>query len=184
MWNWDEVCINYFDYSFFVVNRVVPDGQGSFAMGFQQVVLRVVGLIPAPMVFGHVIDKSCMVWIYDKCSATTANCREYDNATFRFILIWNFHNSGYCDLSLHISNFPWFNILCNELLIFLLFWKRMDNVFKMTSQIFYKKVPFRSVQNPPSSLTTKMYASVRFSNYQNFVRNIFWDNPVSISWVS
>ena len=68
----------------YIFCRVVPDGQGSFAMGFQQLFIRFLGFIPAPTLFGKIIDLSCNLWHPDHCeSGETRNCLEYDNPKFR-----------------------------------------------------------------------------------------------------
>jgi len=64
--------------------RVVPEGQGSFAMGVQEVFVRFLGFIPAPTLFGSLIDKSCNLWHEDKCTGETTSCLEYDNSNFRY----------------------------------------------------------------------------------------------------
>ncbi|XP_002169449.1 solute carrier organic anion transporter family member 4C1 isoform X1 [Hydra vulgaris] len=66
--------------------RVVPADLGSFAMGFQQVFARFLGFIPAPTIFGKLIDSSCKLWDIDECTEETTNCLEYDNTDFRFNL--------------------------------------------------------------------------------------------------
>ena len=63
--------------------RVVNEGQGSFAMGFQQIVIRFLGFVPAPVMFGALIDKSCELWQTDSCTDETASCLEYNNQYFR-----------------------------------------------------------------------------------------------------
>lgn len=63
--------------------RVVPEGQGSFAMGFQQVFVRFLGFIPAPTLFGRLIDESCKLWHKDECTGKTTSCLEYHNEYFR-----------------------------------------------------------------------------------------------------
>jgi len=37
----------------------VPESQGSFAVGLHQLFLRFLGFIPAPTLFGRLIDESC-----------------------------------------------------------------------------------------------------------------------------
>ena len=64
--------------------RIVPAGLGSFAMGFQQVFVRFLGFIPAPTIFGKLIDLSCKLWDRDECTGESRNCLEYDNADFRY----------------------------------------------------------------------------------------------------
>ena len=66
--------------------RIVNDGQGSFAMGFQQIFIRFLGFIPSPIMYGSLIDKSCVLWQNNKCNDKTANCLEYNNAYFRFYM--------------------------------------------------------------------------------------------------
>ena len=53
-------------------------------MGFQQLFIRFLGFIPAPTLFGKIIDLSCNLWHPDHCeSGETRNCLEYDNPKFR-----------------------------------------------------------------------------------------------------
>uniref|UniRef100_A0A7M5XGD7 Solute carrier organic anion transporter family member n=1 Tax=Clytia hemisphaerica TaxID=252671 RepID=A0A7M5XGD7_9CNID len=66
--------------------RVVPEGQGSFAMGFQQIFVRFLGFIPAPTLFGSLIDKSCKLWHEDECTDSKTSCLEYENEDFRYYL--------------------------------------------------------------------------------------------------
>lgn len=66
--------------------RVVHDGQGSFAMGFQQIFIRFLGFIPSPVMYGALIDRSCTLWKSDKCPDKTTNCLEYNNEYFRYYM--------------------------------------------------------------------------------------------------
>ena len=68
----------------YVFDRVVPEGQGSFALGFQQIFVRFLGFIPAPSLFGAFIDKSCSLWHRDECTFERTSCLEYDNQEFRY----------------------------------------------------------------------------------------------------
>ena len=57
--------------------RVVRDDQTSFALGIQWIKVRILGTIPAPIIFGALIDKTCILW-HDTCEGRGA-CLVYDN---------------------------------------------------------------------------------------------------------
>ncbi|XP_076662567.1 organic anion transporting polypeptide 26F isoform X1 [Halictus rubicundus] len=57
--------------------RVVRDDQKSFALGIQWIKVRILGTIPAPMVFGALIDDTCILW-NETCEGRGA-CLVYDN---------------------------------------------------------------------------------------------------------
>jgi len=57
--------------------RVVRDDQRSFALGIQWIKVRILGTIPAPMVFGALIDDTCILW-NETCDGRGA-CFVYDN---------------------------------------------------------------------------------------------------------
>lgn len=57
--------------------RVVRDDQRSFALGIQWLKVRILGTIPAPMVFGALIDDTCILW-NETCDGRGA-CLVYDN---------------------------------------------------------------------------------------------------------
>lgn len=42
--------------------RCVPDNRRAFAMGLQYVFLKTIGLIPGPIIFGHLLDLCCRLW--------------------------------------------------------------------------------------------------------------------------
>ncbi|XP_058818487.1 solute carrier organic anion transporter family member 4A1 [Topomyia yanbarensis] len=58
--------------------RCVHDDQRSFALGIQWIKVRVLGTIPAPMIFGRLIDETCILW-QESCDDHGA-CLVYDNA--------------------------------------------------------------------------------------------------------
>lgn len=43
-------------------SRCIPDNKRAFAMGLQYVFLKTIGLIPGPIIFGHLLDLSCKLW--------------------------------------------------------------------------------------------------------------------------
>ncbi|XP_049773044.1 solute carrier organic anion transporter family member 4A1 isoform X2 [Schistocerca cancellata] len=57
--------------------RCVQDDQRSFALGIQWIKVRLIGTIPAPMVFGALIDETCLQW-FESCHERGA-CQVYDN---------------------------------------------------------------------------------------------------------
>lgn len=57
--------------------RCVADSQKSFALGIQWITVRLLGTIPAPIIFGRLIDLSCMEW-QESCDGSGA-CIFYDN---------------------------------------------------------------------------------------------------------
>uniref|UniRef100_A0AAG5DGR6 Solute carrier organic anion transporter family member n=2 Tax=Anopheles atroparvus TaxID=41427 RepID=A0AAG5DGR6_ANOAO len=59
--------------------RCVHDDQRSFALGIQWIKVRVLGTIPAPMIFGRLIDETCILWQESGCDDHGA-CLVYDNA--------------------------------------------------------------------------------------------------------
>ncbi|XP_055599366.1 solute carrier organic anion transporter family member 4A1 [Uranotaenia lowii] len=59
--------------------RCVHDDQRSFALGIQWIKVRVLGTIPAPMIFGRLIDETCILWQESLCEDHGA-CLVYDNA--------------------------------------------------------------------------------------------------------
>nr|XP_040237134.2 solute carrier organic anion transporter family member 4A1 [Anopheles coluzzii] len=59
--------------------RCVHDDQRSFALGIQWIKVRVLGTIPAPMIFGRLIDETCILWQESSCDDHGA-CLVYDNA--------------------------------------------------------------------------------------------------------
>ncbi|XP_039272956.2 solute carrier organic anion transporter family member 4A1-like [Styela clava] len=59
--------------------RTVPFEQRSFAIGIQWVIMRVLGLIPLPIILGLVLDSSCLVW--EEVCGECGSCKLYDNAS-------------------------------------------------------------------------------------------------------
>lgn len=67
--------------------RCVDDKIRSFALGIQWIVVRIFGTIPAPILFGRLIDESCILW-QDSCGKNTGACLLYDNkAMAKYMLL-------------------------------------------------------------------------------------------------
>ncbi|XP_051878277.1 solute carrier organic anion transporter family member 2B1-like [Pristis pectinata] len=67
--------------SLMLVLRTVSKETTSFAVGIQSVLLQVLGWLPGPILFGVIIDSTCIQWEY-KCGYITS-CQYYDNDLFR-----------------------------------------------------------------------------------------------------
>ena len=65
-----------------VTLRSVNEIEKPFALGLQLVILRLLAYIPSPLVFGHSIDWSCLVWHKDECDKI-GSCLYYDREKFR-----------------------------------------------------------------------------------------------------
>ncbi|XP_048489286.1 solute carrier organic anion transporter family member 4A1 isoform X1 [Plutella xylostella] len=65
--------------------RCVREDQRSFALGIQWIKVRLLGTIPAPLLFGFLIDLSCSLW--DTTCGATGACLLYDNVNMsRYML--------------------------------------------------------------------------------------------------
>ncbi|XP_033640299.1 solute carrier organic anion transporter family member 4A1-like [Asterias rubens] len=66
--------------------RCVPHTQRSFALGLQSLFYRTLGTVPGPVIFGVIIDQTCLLWEYS-CDGS-GSCWLYSNFDFsRSILI-------------------------------------------------------------------------------------------------
>ncbi|CAH1773391.1 unnamed protein product [Owenia fusiformis] len=62
--------------------RSVNEEERSFALGMQFIIFRFFGYIPAPIMFGNVIDTTCLLW-RKQCNIN-GNCLMYDIVNFRY----------------------------------------------------------------------------------------------------
>ncbi|XP_030830203.1 solute carrier organic anion transporter family member 4A1 [Strongylocentrotus purpuratus] len=60
--------------------RCVSHEQRTFALGFQSVLFRAFGTVPSPVVFGALIDQTCILWEEDDSGGR--QCWQYDNDAF------------------------------------------------------------------------------------------------------
>lgn len=67
----------------FSFSRSVSEEERSFALGMQFVIFRLFGYIPAPIVFGNLIDSTCLLW-QSTCGEKSGRCLIYDIETFRY----------------------------------------------------------------------------------------------------
>ncbi|KAG8456343.1 hypothetical protein GDO86_002213 [Hymenochirus boettgeri] len=66
--------------------RCVPVKQRSFALGVQWSLVRLLGSIPGPILFGVIIDSTCILWNFDECG-TKGACWTYNNSNMSISLI-------------------------------------------------------------------------------------------------
>ncbi|XP_055295376.1 solute carrier organic anion transporter family member 5A1 isoform X2 [Sitodiplosis mosellana] len=66
-----------------IVLRSVSEEERSFALGMQFVIFRLFGYIPAPILFGNLIDSTCLLW-KSTCGEKGGRCLIYDIETFRY----------------------------------------------------------------------------------------------------
>ncbi|KAI6240712.1 Solute carrier organic anion transporter family member [Aphelenchoides fujianensis] len=62
-----------------VVLRTVDYAERAFALGIQWILVRVIGTIPAPVLFGWLFDVSCIRQHFDPCSGENGSCMLYQN---------------------------------------------------------------------------------------------------------
>lgn len=60
-----------------VTLRCIHDRQRTFALGIQWFVVRLLGTVPGPIMFGSIVDSTCLVW-QEKCGEQKS-CWIYDN---------------------------------------------------------------------------------------------------------
>lgn len=67
--------------SYIIILRTVPVEDKSFAVGLQYMFFRVLAFMPGPVLYGRVIDTTCILW-GRKCNRSTS-CHYYDLDLFR-----------------------------------------------------------------------------------------------------
>nr|XP_019583488.1 PREDICTED: solute carrier organic anion transporter family member 4C1 [Rhinolophus sinicus] len=66
--------------------RCVNQRQRSLALGIQFMMLRLLGSIPGPIIFGVTIDSTCILWDTNECGIKGA-CWIYDNIKMAYMLV-------------------------------------------------------------------------------------------------
>jgi len=57
----------------------------SVTQGLILMMLSLFALIPGPVLFGKIIDSTCIVWT-EQCSGARGNCQLYDQKLFRYYI--------------------------------------------------------------------------------------------------
>ncbi|XP_055998205.1 solute carrier organic anion transporter family member 4A1-like isoform X2 [Ostrea edulis] len=66
--------------------RCVPQHESSFALGIQWIIARCLGSIPGPILFGKMIDLTCLLWQI-KCDDNEGSCFFYNNKNMSYNLM-------------------------------------------------------------------------------------------------
>ena len=61
----------------------MDEEERAFALGMQFVIFRLFAYIPSPILFGNVIDSTCVLW-KSQCGERAGRCLIYDIEVFRF----------------------------------------------------------------------------------------------------
>lgn len=61
------------------LTRCVKSDQRSLALGIQWMLVRLLGMIPGPLLFGIIIDGTCLYWHASACSEGEGSCILYDH---------------------------------------------------------------------------------------------------------
>lgn len=77
----------HFNYKIYF--RVVPPNMRSFALGVQWLLIRTLGGIPGPILFGTIIDLSCIQWQTRQCTGKRGSCwiNDSDEMTLNVFLL-------------------------------------------------------------------------------------------------
>merc|ERR1719357_1142858 len=67
-----------------IVLRSVAEEEKAFALGIQFVIFRLFGYIPSPILFGNVIDSTCLLWKSTCKGEEGGRCLMYDIEAFRY----------------------------------------------------------------------------------------------------
>lgn len=60
--------------------RCFPYRQRSLAVGIQWILIRTLGMIPGPIIFGAMIDGTCILWGEATCNSDKGSCLMYKNS--------------------------------------------------------------------------------------------------------
>ena len=70
----------------FLYYRSVEPQERSLSLGFQTLIARSIGTVPGPIVFGYIIDQTCLLWSQNK-DCSMGSCRLYDNIAMSYIVL-------------------------------------------------------------------------------------------------
>lgn len=72
--------------------RCVPESQRSFSLGLTNVIAKIFGSFPAPIIFGAIFDSTCVVWQTDEEGTRNGSCWIYDadKLSWRMLILSEF----------------------------------------------------------------------------------------------
>lgn len=65
--------------------RCVSTKDKSFTQGLILMLISLFALIPGPIIYGRIIDSTCLVWT-ETCGGKRGNCQLYDQKLFRYFI--------------------------------------------------------------------------------------------------
>ena len=89
----DQANFNWLIDWFACLFRSVEVPQRSLSLGLQTILLRGLGTVPGPIIFGYLMDMTCLLWRRDSCGKEEGSCLLYDNFSMSFymIIILDYH---------------------------------------------------------------------------------------------
>lgn len=76
----------------------------AFSQGLSLFLVSLLALIPGPIIFGRIIDSTCLVWGY-KCGER-GNCQLYDPLLFRYLV--HVTSAGFIFLGVSFDVLVWY----------------------------------------------------------------------------
>ena len=127
--------------SFILIYRSVEPIQRSLALGLQTLLIRGIGTVPGPIIFGYLIDITCLLWhntidesqlsqksdLFASVTSSGSSCRVYDNTT-----------------------------MSQNVMFISLGWKSMSTLFMTIALYFSKKSDQRNLESQHALQTTNI----------------------------
>lgn len=170
MWLFAALCFGVMAFTFLATMpaltatlRCVHNDQRSFALGIQWVKVRMLGTIPAPLIFGRLIDETCILWQEGSgCEeGGGGSCLVYDNDYMSKWVWWEW--VVFWDKILNIQLFRLFRYM----LALAFIGKLCSIVFFFGAWWFYippKKVDFSREDAPNNDVVVLNNAEVLLAN--------------------
>ncbi|XP_071453353.1 solute carrier organic anion transporter family member 74D [Hetaerina americana] len=90
--------------NFLVSIRCVEERDKTFSMGFGLAMMSLFSFIPSPILFGIILDSTCLVW--GRTCTGTGNCWLYNGASLRYIL--NFTAAAFVTIGTAFDGGVWY----------------------------------------------------------------------------
>ncbi|XP_051170811.1 solute carrier organic anion transporter family member 74D [Leptopilina boulardi] len=92
--------------NFLVSVRCVEEKDKTVAMGFGLMIMSLFAFIPSPILFGYILDKTCLVW--GKTCNGTGNCWLYNGEVLRYLM--NFTAAGFVTIGTFCDVGVWYYV--------------------------------------------------------------------------